>query len=294
MPEILPIHRYIDPGLNYLLTKNYDLSIRLLPDGFSFAVFDTIKERLLSLEEFRFTAAQNLLSAFGFQPFIEWLDEIYEVRIILKEDFRQVKILLGGIKYTLMPVSLIANEDCRQYLAFNHPVSSDSFVKSDKLKTADAFLIHAVETPLQQWLEKNFSDALCFHNCTALLNAFYLGVKGGKGITRVLLNIQSDVIDLMVYRGDQLVYCNSFYYSASTDLLYYVLFVMEQLKIDTEETTVFLSGNIEHESEIFKLLESWIRNLRLVELPLNHRYYQLMNNNGLHRYFDLLNIATCE
>lgn len=293
MAELIPVHRFVDPGLNYLFTTNYDLSIRILSGGFAYTVFDTLKEKFIAVEEFEMPATSSLNDDFGSGDQIKWLDEISTMRYLLKEKFNKVSVLIGGGKYTLVPLPLFDPQSERKYLAFNHQVSGHDIIRHDKIKAPETCLVYAVPVLLNTWLNNQYPHARVYHTCGSLLRGYYLQNKGANQNITMMANIQAGSFDLIIFRTSSLLFCNSFRYSTETDLLYYLLFVMEQLKLDPETAILTLTGIAENGSELVKLLGSYIRNVQVIQEVPGRKLSPALDNAPLHRYYDLLNLALC-
>lgn len=293
MAEITPFHRFVDPGLNYLFTNNYDLSIRILPDGFSFTVFDTLKTKFISLEEFRYPDTVNLQSVYGSKEFCNWLDHVFYHSYLLQESFNKTTILTGGLKYTLMPTPLFDPAHTRKYLGFNHAIQDADVVFYDTIKAPEACLIFSVPSDLNEWIKSHYPGSRQLHRCGSLIRSFYLQFKGVSPVTRILANVEADLIDIIIFKGSDFLFCNSFHYSTRTDLLYYLLFVMEQLKINTEESPLYLSGIVETESELYKLIATYFRFVDFIPDPETRKFSSCFDHAPLFRYFDLLNVSLC-
>lgn len=293
MAEIIPVYQVVDPGLNYLHTKNYNLAIRLLPDGFSFTVFDTSKDMCIALIEFAYPYSLSKTSGFGSETHIEWLEEVLQQQILLKEGFNKVSVLLGGIVYTLMPPPLFDPDHAGKYLGFNYPLNEEALVKYDEIKSPEAFLIYAISKSLHNWIQSHYPDAGIFHICSSLIRNFHLQFRGGSPVTRIMANIQANTLDILIFKGADFIFCNSFNYISHTDLLYYLLFVMEQLKINADEAPLFLSGAIEEESELFRLISAYVRYVDFIPETTNCRINPAIHAERRHHYFDLLNVSLC-
>lgn len=293
MAEITPAHRFVDPGLNYLFTSNYDLSIRILPDGFSYAIFDTLKEKFIAVEEFAFKTTLALPPNPGSKDYIDWLDRIFVHTYLLKEKFNKVLLLVGGIKYTLMPAPVFNPSHARKYLDFNHPPEQEEVVSFDMIKSPESNLVYTIPGNLNSWIVNHFPNSRRFHVCSSLIRNFYMHFRGGSPVTRVLVNVQARHADIVVLKDSGFHYCNSFLYSIVTDLLYYLLFVYEQLKINTEESLLFLSGAISTDSELNRLLKTYIRYVELIPEIQDNKFSPAFDHASLHRYFDILNVSVC-
>lgn len=293
MKEISPVHRYVDSGLNYLFTNNYELSIRLLPDGFSYSIFDTERNRFLALEEYQLLTGLRFPDVMLSDDYQHWLDKIINSNYLLKESFNNVFVLAGGAKYTLIPVPLYDSSKNRMYLSFNHTLSDNELVCNDMIAAPETYLLYSIPVPVNEWISKNFPSARRFHVCSSLIRSFFTQFRGGSPVTRILANIQSEILDILVFKGSEFQLCNSFHYSADTDLLYYLLFVTEQLKINTEGATLFVSGRFENNSELAGLLKTYFRFVELIPEANEFKFSAVFDDAPLHQYYDLLNVTLC-
>lgn len=69
-------------------------------------------------------------------------------------------------------------------------------------------------------------------------------------------------------KNNKVRYYNSFKYKNQDDLLYYVLLVYKMLDLSVDSYPLTLTGLVEKDSEIFKLLYQYIRNIHIEEFTL--------------------------
>ena len=91
-----------------------------------------------------------------------------------------------------------------------------------------------------------------------------------------------------------MLYLNVFKYSAPSDVLYYVIFVLEQLGFVPSEEKITLMGNITDTSVICTQLKMYCESLQFVEKPDELKFGEAFSGVALHNYFVLLNIPICE
>lgn len=293
MADIQPDYHFVDPGLNYLFTKTYDLSIRIMPDGFSFVVFDTQKSKFIALVEFLYPDTDNRSDYYGSDQYIQWLDEITRQQILLKESYNKVFVLTGSRKHTLVPLPLFEPENSRKYLEFNHLIDADEIVLYDVVKAPESGFIYAIPLSLKKWIGKHYSGHKLFHHCGALIRAFFLQYRGTDPATRMLLNVRNGIFDLIVIRDSSFKLCNSYHFSNNIDLLYYVLFVAEQLKIDLNASLLFLGGTQDVSNQLTGILKNYVRHVEMIPETRDNKFSPSLDNASLHRYYDLLNVSLC-
>jgi hypothetical protein len=111
---------------------------------------------------------------------------------------------------------------------------------------------------------------------------------------QVFVNIWGSFFDIIVIQGRKLLYYNSFKKQAVEDIVYFVLFVLEQLGfIPTEEVVTFM-GDITTESEDYKLLYQFIDRLNFTNLFPFADFSPVFTEVLVHKYYTLFNLPFCE
>jgi hypothetical protein len=70
-------------------------------------------------------------------------------------------------------------------------------------------------------------------------------------------------MDILVLSQKQLLFYNSFPYTTKEDFIYYLLFTLEQLKLDTETVKTRLFGVVEEGDEIYTICYEYIQHLSI-------------------------------
>jgi len=70
--------------------------------------------------------------------------------------------------------------------------------------------------------------------------------------------------DLLVLKGNKLKYCIAFHFLTPEDIVYYVIFVFEQLNLNPERNKPGPSRNVDRFSPVFDLLFRYIRNIEFL------------------------------
>lgn len=144
-----------------------------------------------------------------------------------------------------------------------------------------------------QVIQKGLSDDFIFsmfvpEKIMNLLNSYFLGAKivpSSYGICKYLLknHTEDQLLNLHItpteghffyIKNNQPVYFNSFSYRNEDDLLYYTLLVYKALNLSVDLLPLSLSGMVEKESKIFKLLYQYIRNIKVTisDLPIDETH----------------------
>ncbi len=155
----------------------------------------------------------------------------------------------------------------------------------DELPEFDAYLVYATEQGLAKLCTDFFPRARIRHLAVPLLRQAR-DVNASEE-HRIFVNIRNQVAQIAVFERQNLLFYNSFAFSASSDLLYYILMVYDQFRLDPRDIPLTVAGNLLEDSELYRLLYRFIRDIRFTALP---GYYKMPTEAELlpgHCYFDL-------
>ena len=79
------------------------------------------------------------------------------------------------------------------------------------------------------------------------------------------INVATTHFEIIVSKDKKLLLYNTFTYKTSEDFIYYILFAVEQLKLNVEDISVVLLGEIKKQDALFKIVYKYIRNVSFLE-----------------------------
>lgn len=278
-----------DPSLNPACSEDYNLAIRVLPDGFSFSILNKRTNKFLALESYSFSQnddkGQLLVSA----TYLGWLNKIIRKQTPLQLNYSQVIVLVGGTPFTLMPPALFSAEDTETYFKLSHPVANHEKICSDMLDVPELVIIYSMPILLSDWISSCFPGAQRFHTIRPLIRSIYTRFNTLKNQESAFLNIRNNSFDLTILRKGQIFYCNTFRFLAPSDMLYYLLFVFEQLQLDLDKLVLNLMGEINKDDKEFELLEKYFPVIDIIPAHDYFQYSHEINPTLLHKFYDLFN-----
>ena len=105
----------------------------------------------------------------------------------------------------------------------------------------------------------------------------------------MFLFLKDSYINIVVTKGDSLIFQNKFEYQTKEDLLFYVLFSIQQLNFSNEEINTVIYGNISKEE--YNILYQYIRNIKfgnkLKDISCSNEFNNIKDHcyNILYRQF---------
>ena len=160
-------------------------------------------------------------------------------------------------------------------------------------KTLESTTYTVFPGQLQNDFRIAFPGAKLCHVSSVLLESLYVNYKNLIGAGKIFLNVREEAFDLVIFQGKQLSYFNSFPFKTPDDLVYYVIFVTEQLNLNPEDTPVVLIGDTDKKSGIYDLLYRYIRNVDFAGRNETFNYSYVLNDLPPHQFYTLFNSQQC-
>lgn len=213
------------------------------------------------------------------------LDKVFSEQNWDSGIFTEVKLIHSSHLYTIVPTALFDENKASEYLKFNTKILSTDFVSHDEVENQDLVVVYLPFVNANNFIFDRFGSFSYFHSITLLLNHFLKIEKFGNE-PKVYIHIQKDFFDCIVLNGSRLLLCNSYSYKTPEDFIYFVLFCLEQLKLNPNEIKTVLCGAVKRDSEWFEILYTYVRNVSfyegdLVDFPQSESHEQLILKTGL-------------
>ena len=284
----------VDPQFVTTQGYNYRLSVLLCQDGFSFLVTHAISQKVLKLASYKLDHTGIQPDDTGGWPISgnEYFEELKRIDFT-QITWHRVDIAIASQKITIAPHTFMVDGNELNIISAAYPVSP-----AEQVITEPVFDLGPVTGILIPHYIPDFCTAI--FPGSFLRNAAAVFVKGvlrkhSQLIARqVFINIHYGFFEITVIQGLRLLYLNAFRYLSPSDVLYYVIFVLEQLGFVPSEEKVTLMGDITANSTIFLQLKMYCGSLNFIAKPLELEYSDAFTGIAMHTYFTLLNIPICE
>lgn len=288
LTQAKPYISRIDKSFKEDYSRNFQLTILLSLDGFSFSIFSPEKQRFVGLEVYHFSKLEDELKLAAM------LDEIVMNRPWIAYPYQSVVVLVDNTASALVPAALFDEKEKGTFLAFNQTYKDNSRIATDKLKNADAVNVYYLANMLAAKIKDLWANATIVHISTVLIESLLIGNKHQNIDSKVFVNVRKNVFDMVVIRNQKLLFYNTFKFSTKEDFIYFLLFAMEQLRLNPEKIELILSGLIEKSSEIFGITERYIRTIKFIERNKIFEYSYVLDELAWHHNSLLYNVMQCE
>jgi hypothetical protein len=280
--KIIPINSFIDEAFDAKKTASFELILQIGLDSLLLTVRDKSKNKYIALENYTF---QNV---YNFDVVSDLLAIVAKESKLIAHHYKSVVCLITNNLSTLVPNPLFKEEKKQTYLTFNTSIDNGELIIVDDLKNIEAKNIFALPTSIKSKLDELFKHITYHHASSILINSLMVANKN-KTTKKLYIHFQAAHFEIMVIKGKELLFYNTFNYHSAEDFIYYLLFVCEQLHLNPETIDVVLLGGIEKNSTIYTIAQKYIRNLKFGERTDGADYSYQLQTLPKHSYFTLFN-----
>ncbi len=249
-----------------LKNTTYKLSIQLNLNGFSFCIVNS-KEEIIASEDY--FSNEYVLSE---QELYTKITTAFNTKPELQAKFEKVVITYTNELYSFVPKDLFDAKHKELYFKFSIKTLATDLICDDELKSASIVNLFIPYVNINNYLLDHFNQ-FNFHHHSAVLVDYILSKKSTENSTGLYLYFHSQHFDIIAIKEGELLLCNTYNQHSKEDVLYYLLFVIEQLGYSPETVYVELLNLVP--DEYFGLLYTYIRNINKTSKPFTNLIHHL-------------------
>ena len=269
------ITSFYKKNINFANTENFHLSIEVSPTKLKYTLLNTENLEYLLFKSVE--VGNNLLTKIGSEE-------------ILKQTFFSTTMCYSNFPTTIVPNELYSEIDKEKYLQFIS--DKKGTIKTDKIHQNNATTIYSVKEDIVHLMNQIQSGVIEKNSSTIIIEQL---IKQYKNLTEktAFLFINRKNIELIILKKGELILHNYFDVNNSIDVLYYTLFGFNQLKMNPEESNLYLFGNIEKGDENYILIYDYIRNIKFGTLSNTLSFNEELKRVSQHQNFSLFSQILC-
>ena len=242
------------------------LSLQVSLTGLSFCVFDTLKNKILSVKEIHFDTFQKDLKVEDLfaNAFVENAE--------LRDSYDDILVIHNNNLSTFVPEPLFDEEFLGSYLQYNTKVFDTDFFAFDAITNYQLNTVYIPYVNINNFFIDQFGS-FDYKHANSILVAQLLDASKNNDNKKMIVNFNLGHFEIVVLQNQKLLFFNSFDYKTPEDFLYYLLFTAEQLNMNPENFQLELLGTITQEDDFYQLAYKYIRNIEFFDLS------ELQKNN---------------
>ena len=269
-----------DKAFDLSNTIEYTMSIRCIPNGFCFIVYDRKRDGLLYFMEVSEPGktSEEVLSAYA------------QTHSLLKSPFSQVLFLEEDSDYELVPMDIFQESDALAVWKLMRGGLKESLqLQVDSLKVLDVNTIYALQTDFVQAVRASLPNVR-FVNRQSVFIQFSVMENRKHSDANLFLNLHRGSVDLVVVVNGKLQIANTYPFRNEDEFLYFVLGVYDLFGLDQYKSVTTVGGVLDE--GLLSALRRYLKNVRIAAKPasLSEAFEKVENPE---RYLNLFNIPLC-
>lgn len=253
MQNIESTRNFIEPKCSL----NYTLSIRLSSSGFCVFILNNLNNKFIFFKSLLFDNQFSLLTQ---------VKNIISSDVVFAYPFKKIKIVYCGQRYTLIPAEFYTETAKKDLFTFNHTLSNDEEVCQEPIKGTDIINVYSIPTDIYSFFQQQFPYATIQHQASLLLSDA-IKKSIGQEQPEVYVDVQPNFFYANVVANSCLLLSNAYSYANANELVYHIVNLFEQLKLNQYETILSIAGEIKKEGESIAILKKYIQKIQFAACP---------------------------
>ena len=260
------------------------LSIRLSPEGFSFATYHPADASRIYFQHTTVNVQRSMAANVkGF------LSQTPELNVI----YHQTNILIHTLRYTTVPLELFEDEQMEMLFYQNVPKQNNEIVLCNILGNSNVVVLFSIDKLTHVFLSEHFPRARFFATVSPQIE-YFTKENRQRQTQQIYANIHADNMEVFCFSNGRLQLANTYPISTNEDRSYYLLNIWKQLDYDTEKDELHLTGLTKEELHgQISFLRQFIRKIFIINNP--QAELQQSSDTSLETIpFDIQSLFICE
>jgi hypothetical protein len=261
-----------------IVTNETNLSICLMADGFYFALIDK-QFHLRSIGEFKVDLSGGITQV---MMNIKTCFTSIGIHIF---NFNNIRVVCPTNRNTWIPFKLYDSSKNKEYLSASNAIYSSDTILANTVKKIDAVSIFAY--PLHSYSGVKIVMPKANFVCQSQVLAEYAFDVSSFMQNTFVLYKRNNGCDFAIFKGNTFTLSNSFDYKTPNDLIYFILFTLQNLNISSAEVSLLLTGERYTDEELL-LFRKYVKNVSYANCLENIEVGIEFDGIDLQKYFLVL------
>jgi len=282
--NILPSFEIKDDRFDTNQIADCYLLIEVSNNCFRFTVYNTLHNVIMWLEDY------HIFSLLNDNQFLKTLKKVYQQHQFLSANYwKTICLSVNASHFTLIPEEYYEADEATKYLNFaaGNTVSEREQIFDFKHSHFGAVCIFGIEKETLIWFKEMYPARRI--NPIPVVGSLIEGIVKDRNNSGLHLYFEDYYITILYFKDAKLYFCNRFHFRTSQDMVYHVLFVMNELGLPVTTPTTFY-GEITSFSDRYIQLTQSLSNVKFALNPTNIRFSQYFVDLPEHRYYTLFSL----
>ena len=278
---------FLDETLDLNSTSNYHLSIQVGLDGFSFCILNPTSNKYIALKNYpNLSNGSEAINA-------DWIRTILNNDEFLNRNYKSVALVFVSCNSTIVPDPLFKKENLKDYFDFNLDLPETDEIYCSKIERTDSWTLFPAQKDIIEILTGQYKNLKIFHQSVPFINNILSKTKNSPNNTQAFIHLYGKFFDMAIIENQKLKLYNCYSYRHVNDLLYYILYAFDQLKLPADSTSMVLSGKVTRQSSFYENLRRYVKKIDFAGLDPFFKYSYTFTKVPDHTFTNLLNLFPC-
>lgn len=172
----------------------------------------------------------------------------------LKNDYKEYTFSVSNQKCTLAPIPVFNASKAEDIFHFNF-AAKDGAVDYNRIPELNLAVVYEMQDLIKRKLIIKAPRTRIYHQTSVILKAI---ASDNIYKPKVYLNVNESFFQLFIIHKKELIFYNAFDYQNHNDIVYHLLFVLEQKEISTDTIALKLTGTVEN-GELASYLQKYFK-----------------------------------
>jgi Protein of unknown function (DUF3822) len=186
------------------------------------------------------------------------------------ERFEQIRVAINAADFTLIPSELYRKEYANNYLTLMRGHQPPPNEQATTYEHKEGFaVVFGLDRAIAEFVGEQYplQPVTYVHQASTLIQATQTIDREQALKQNLFLHFEDEFVFVLFRENNQLRYCNRFGYKHIQDLVYYVLYVTDELGADPDTLNAMVYGEITPFAEAYVALSRFIPNLHIGKQP---------------------------
>jgi len=277
---------FVDSSFDKNKTKEYTLSIQLGLDGFSFSILNGNKKCIALNQFIPFKKNSNNIPINSFI-------EIVRNNELLNLSFKKVSLLWISDKLLIIPAEFFSEDFAYESFQLSHSIQKQECLEWNEFPELKSWIVFSFPKNIKEFIQSYFKNCKLYHQCFPFFKEA-LNQKIAENHPLVFLNIQNYFFHVIIPDRNGKHFINTFSYSSSSDLAYFILNIFKQQKLNNERSKVTVDGAVQEDCNVIRLLKKYLGQVEVKSLPSEFKINNCISQKEYNQFINLLNLSRCE
>ena len=246
--------------INNNIENYHKLSIQVSLNGLSFCIVDTIANTIKRFKRLNFGKELSPYET------LKELKQLFRDSQVSDYSFTEVVVIHRNNLFNLVPKPLFDKAELANYLKFNVKILANDLVEYDEIDSYDLVNVYVPFVNINNYIYDLFGEFEFMHHGTIMVQSLLNSHSNGNEPI-CYVHVADKQMDITVLTQKQLLFFNSFQFLTKEDFIYYLLFTLEQLKLNTETIKLRLFGSVDMGDELYNIAYEYIQHISLFIPP---------------------------